>query len=137
MSELVERYLSFRGRLARLPFFVRELSLNITAAVISFASIPLFANGSRVLWWAGLLVLLASLALLAVGTISLIVRRLHDLNLSGYHAIWFAAVEVCWVAVTYGPPEAILLGLPLGAIYFWLALWPGTRGVNRFGEVPD
>jgi uncharacterized membrane protein YhaH (DUF805 family) len=51
MSELLERYLSFRGRLARLPFFLRELSLNITAAVITFASIPLFASGSRLLWW--------------------------------------------------------------------------------------
>jgi uncharacterized membrane protein YhaH (DUF805 family) len=95
MSELLERYLSFRGRLARLPFFLCELSLNITAAVITFASISLFASGSRLLWWADLFVLLASLALLAAGTVSLIVRRFHDLNLPGYHAIWFAEVEVC------------------------------------------
>jgi uncharacterized membrane protein YhaH (DUF805 family) len=81
--------------------------------------------------------LLASLLLLAVGNVSLIVRRFHDLDLSGYHAIWFAAVEVCWVAITYGSPEAMLFGLPLGVIYFWLALWPGTRGANRFGDVPQ
>jgi hypothetical protein len=41
------------------------------------------------------------------------------------------------VAITYGPPEAMLLGLPHGAIYFWLVLWPGTRDANRFGDVPE
>jgi uncharacterized membrane protein YhaH (DUF805 family) len=39
------------------------------------------------------------------------------------------------VAITYGPPEAMLLGLPHGAIYF--LLWPGTRDANRFGDVPE
>jgi len=138
MSERLDRYLSFRGRLAPLPFFLRELSPNITAAVITFASIPLFASGSRVLRWAGLFVPLASLVLLAMGTISLIVRRFHDLNLSGYHAIWFAAVEVTWVAITYGPPEAILLAarsnLFLAGTVAWYArrqsVW-GCAGVSE------
>jgi uncharacterized membrane protein YhaH (DUF805 family) len=137
MTDLLERYLSFHGRVARLPFFIRALYLNIAAAVITFASIPLFMNGGRVLWWAGLVVLLASLLLLFAGTVSLIVRRLHDLNLSGYHVIWAGAAEACWVVLTYGPPKGILYGLPVGAISFWLTFWPGTKSANRFGAVPE
>ena len=135
MAKFVERYLSFEGRLARLPFFARSIYLGVVAAALSMVSIPLFSQGGA-WWWIGILDVIAALALLGVGAASLIVRRLHDLGFSGYHAIWVGAAEAGWSALSYGPPWAMLLGLPFAAIGLWLTFCPGARMANRFGEAP-
>ena len=136
MARFLQRYLSFEGRLARLPFFIRGIYLGIAAAVFFLVSIPLFINGG-IWWWLGILAVIAWLALLGVGTVSLMVRRLHDLGLSGYHAIWVAAAQGIWAFLANAPPKAMLLGLPLAAICFWVTFWPGNKDANRFGAVPD
>jgi uncharacterized membrane protein YhaH (DUF805 family) len=134
MSDLLQRYFSFDGRLARVPFFVRDVYLGIVGLVAFFATIPLFSNGSRGLWWTAAAVNAVVLTAVAVSTTSLIVRRLHDLGLSGYHAIWVGAAELGWTILSYGPDYAILLGLPLLGIGLWLLLYPGNPGENRFGS---
>jgi uncharacterized membrane protein YhaH (DUF805 family) len=133
MTSQLEHYFSFHGRLARLPFFVRDIYLGIVGGLLFFASIPLFSNGSSVLWWAAVVVLVVATVVLGVGSVSLIVRRLHDLGLSGYHAVWVGAAELGWMVLSYGPNYALLLGLPLLAISLWLLLYPGNAGANRFG----
>jgi uncharacterized membrane protein YhaH (DUF805 family) len=133
MTRLVERYLSFDGRLARLPFFIRSIYLGIATAAVAVMAVPLFAAGG-IWWWLGLLDVIACLAFFALSSVSLIVRRLHDLDLSGYHAIWVGAAEAGWGVLSNGPPRVMFLGLPLGAIGFWLLFWPGNRGSNRFGD---
>src|SRR5258708_5074217 len=75
MTPLLARDFSFHGRLPRLPFFIRSVYIGIAATVLFVASIPLFANGSRVLWWAGIAEVILSIAVLGVSTVSLIVRR--------------------------------------------------------------
>jgi uncharacterized membrane protein YhaH (DUF805 family) len=130
---LLQRYLSFDGRLARLPFFIRGVYLSIAVIVVFVVAIPLFAAGG-IWWWLGMLAVVAALVLEGVGEASLIVRRLHDLGLSGYHAIWVGAAEAGWLVLSYGPPRVIFLGLPLAAICLWLLFWPGNRDANRFGE---
>jgi uncharacterized membrane protein YhaH (DUF805 family) len=127
MTKLRNRYFSFNGRLARLPSFARSFSLSVAAGVIFFASIPLFSNGARLWWWMGLVVVIASGAVLAVGLASLIVRRLHDLGMSGYNAIWVAVADVGGSVLSYAPPKVLLLALPLFAINFWLTFWPGNK----------
>jgi len=136
MTRLLERYFSFSGRIARLPFFIRCLYLNIAMAVLLFASIPLLANGSRLWWWAGVAELIASTAVFSVGIASLFVRRLHDLGFSGYHATWVVAADILSTALSYGPDYVLLLALPLFAINLWIGFWPGNRDANRFGEAP-
>jgi uncharacterized membrane protein YhaH (DUF805 family) len=137
MSAIIERYFSFHGRLARLPFFIRSIYLSIASTVLMIASIPLFANGSRILWWAGLVVVIAAIAVPALGEISLTVRRLHDLGLSGYHAIWVAAADAAGTILSYDNSDlALYVSLPLLAIGLWLLFWPGQAGANRFGETP-
>jgi uncharacterized membrane protein YhaH (DUF805 family) len=136
MTTFLDRYFSFHGRLARLPFFIRDIYLGIAGFVLLVASIPLFSNGGRVWWWVGFVEVIASIALFGVGAVSLIVRRLHDLGFSGYHAIWVGAAEAGWTVLSYGPPASILLGLPLAAIGLWLTFWPGNAGANRFGDCP-
>jgi len=137
MSTILDRYFSFHGRLARLPFFIRGIYLSIVVTVFLVASIPLFANGSRILWWAGLAVLIVGIAIAVVSEISLTVRRLHDLGLSGYHAIWVGAADVVGTILSYSNEDlAVYLSLPLLAIGLWLLFWPGQAAANRFGEAP-
>jgi uncharacterized membrane protein YhaH (DUF805 family) len=135
MANIVGHYLSFEGRLARLPFFSRGVFLGVIAAALAMASIPLFAR-EGLGWWFGISVVIASLVLLFVGGFSLTTRRLHDMGLSGYHAIWVSAAQAAWAPLSYGPPEVMLAGLPLAAVGVWLLFWPGNRGPNRFGERP-
>jgi uncharacterized membrane protein YhaH (DUF805 family) len=136
MTAVLERYFAFHGRLARLPFFIRNLYLGLAASVLFIISIPLFANGG-LWWWLGIFYVIASLACLGVGIVALLVRRLHDLGLSGYHAIWVAAAQNIWAFLANAPPKVMLLGLPLAAICFWVTFWPGNKEANRFGPVPD
>jgi len=136
MTDLLERYFSFRGRLARLPFFIRCIYVNIAAMIPLVVGLALFTNGGRLWWWAGFAAVLISFAMLGVGLASAFVRRLHDLGLSGYHAIWIGAAEAVWTALTNAPLHAVLMGLPLFAIDLWLTFWPGNAGANRFGDAP-
>jgi uncharacterized membrane protein YhaH (DUF805 family) len=94
MSTVLDHYFSFHGRLARLPFFIRGIYLVIAAVVLFFVSVALFANGGRLWWWLGLIEVIVCLSVLGVGSVSLIVRRLHDLGFSGYHVIWVGAAEL-------------------------------------------
>jgi len=131
MARIVERYFSYEGRLARLPFFARGFYLSVVAGARSMVSIPFFSQGG-LLWYAGILIVVASMALLVVGLVSLIVRRLHDLGLSGYHAIWVGAAQAAWTPLSYAPPKVMLAGLPLAAVSIWLTFWPGNKRPNRF-----
>ena len=99
-------------------------------------SISLFINGG-LWWWLGVLVVTGWGVLLCVGNASLIVRRLHDLGWSGYHIIWVGAAEVGSLALSYGSPKFVLLGLPLSAVGIWLLFWPGNAEANRFGAAPQ
>jgi uncharacterized membrane protein YhaH (DUF805 family) len=136
MTRLLDRYLSFYGRLARLPFFLRQVYLTIAAAVLFALSISLLINGG-LWWWLGILAFAGWAVLLCAGNASLIVRRLHDLGWSGYHIIWVGAAEIGSLALSYGSPKFVLLGLPLSAVSLWLLFWPGNAKANRFGAVPE
>jgi uncharacterized membrane protein YhaH (DUF805 family) len=104
MANIVGRYFSFEGRLARLPFFGRGFYLGVIAVALAMVSIPFFSR-EGLWWWFSIPIVIASLVLLAVGSFSLTIRRLHDLGLSGYHAIWVGAAQAVWAPLSYGPPE--------------------------------
>jgi uncharacterized membrane protein YhaH (DUF805 family) len=89
---------------------------------------------SRAPWWAGLAIIIAAIAAMAVGAASPIVRRLHDLGLSGYHAIWIGAAELASTVLSFGPNHIVMLGLPLTAIQRRLLFYPGNAAPNRFGS---
>jgi uncharacterized membrane protein YhaH (DUF805 family) len=130
MTNIVERYLSFEGRLARLPFFGRGIFLGVVAAAIGMASIPLFSRDG-LWWWFGILVVAAALVLLFVGGVSLTIRRSGIVGLSrdlGYSRTGALGPPFLRAARSHAP------GLPLAAVGLWLLFWPGNRGPNRFGE---
>jgi uncharacterized membrane protein YhaH (DUF805 family) len=135
MNGIFEKYFSFQGRLGRLPYFVREVKLGIVFTVIFALSIPAFSNGNGILWGIGLLLVVVAGAIYLGGVASLIVRRLHDLGLPGYHAIWVAIALLLSNAATYSHNlSVVLLNLPFIAVGLWILFWPGQRGANRFGE---
>lgn len=133
MQKFLERYFSFHGRLARARFYIRCTYLSMIVLILFVASIPLFSSGYMILWWAGLCVVAAAGATLILGTASLIVRRLHDIGLSGYHAIWVGAAEFAWTFLAWAPDRIVFFALPLFGICAWLIFWPGKAGKNRFG----
>jgi uncharacterized membrane protein YhaH (DUF805 family) len=135
VNGLFEKYFSFQGRLARLPYFSRGFQVGIAAAVVFILSTAAFINGNGILWGIGLLQVVVAGAIFLGGFASLAVRRLHDLGLPGYHVIWVAiALLLSNVAYYSHNYHAILLNLPFVAVGLWIQLWPGQRGPNRFGE---
>lgn len=110
------RAFDYRGRSSRAEFWWFYL-FNWLVVVIGYAAIAVFDMIYRN---AGFLVFLAVLGWLAVAfvlTLSLAVRRLHDMDRSG----WF-------IALAFIP--VVNLGLLI-----WLA-FPGTSTANRFGPPP-
>ncbi len=112
----------FRGRIGRLAFMLRGailvISLMTLATILGFLSVRL-GTDRRALWWVVQIIgWVAVLGVYWVGFVSLTVRRLHDLNLSGSYAL------VCFIPVAGAAFSAYLL------------FKPGKRGSNRYGSVP-
>ena len=131
----------FSGRLPRLRYFL----LSLIPAIVAFATGIFLAMNAG----AGLAVFseprLAACAVILVLAwivgLSLTVRRLHDLNLSGW---WILAIWIVPSALEAGAVQGLnnpQLGSTLSSaaallIGLWLCLAPGTRGANRFGPDP-
>ena len=95
-------FFSFTGRLGRLGFLLRGMALGITAGVLLIVGFTLFVHGA--LWWLGLVIAVIALAVPVIGYASLVVRWLHDMNFSGYHAIW-GARATAWDARPCGADQ--------------------------------
>jgi uncharacterized membrane protein YhaH (DUF805 family) len=134
VRSLLLDYFAFDGRLARIPFVKRYFYLNIGFTILFVSSIPLFSNGSAVLWWLGILELVIVTGIFSIGTVSVIVRRLHDLDLSGLHALWVGAALIGAIVLSYQSDFLLFLCLLPFAIWLWLLFCPGTEASNRFGE---
>lgn len=107
------------GRLNRKRYLIYMIlfALAMTAAKISTTAMATLLTGDPT----GGLVMAITLVLVVIagtGNIMLIIRRLHDMNKSGYFAL------VVFVPV-------------IGAIFsIWLFFAPGTIGYNQYGADP-
>jgi len=114
------------------------MALGITAGVLLIVGFTLFVHGA--LWRLGLVIAVIALAVLVVGYASLVVRRLHDMNFSGYHAIWVVPVQQLGTLVPAAltsegvDTPVFTLVTVIGAT---LLLWPGSKDENRFGYRPN
>ena len=104
-------FFSFEGRLNRKPYIFGNLTIGIISYVIKL----MFGNSSGIL--TSMLGAIVGLAVI-IGGVSLVVKRLHDLDKSGLFAL--------------------LMLIPIVDFFFglYLLLAKGTDGVNRFGEDP-
>ena len=114
------------------------MALGIVSGVLFVVGASLFLGS---VWWLGIPIATVALTVLAVGYASLVVRRLHDMNFSSYHAIWVVPLQLLGAFVPaaltsdgvdtsrYDDATFTLVAV-IGAV---LLLWPGSKGENRFG----
>lgn len=103
--------LSFEGRLNRQPYIIGYLIISFISAILTYLTKD--STSTLITIFVGIIGILMSITML-----SLIVRRLHDLDKSG----WFALILLI-------PFVGFLF-----SIYLWLA--KGTDGPNQYGADP-
>jgi len=135
---VLQALFALEGRLGRLAYFGYSLLLGLVLAVLAFLLLLPVHNPQN-----NVNALIAVFAVVGViGTwcsISLGVKRLHDLNLSGWHYAWMALVPAAMEAVGKVTNElaiSAVAGLISLLIGLYLLFWPGTDGPNDFGEAP-
>ncbi len=103
--------ISFEGRLNRQPYIIGYLIISFISAILTYLTKD--STSILISIFVGIIGIMISIA-----TLSLIVRRLHDLNKSG----WFA----------------LILLIPFVNFLFSLYLWleKGTDGPNQYGADP-
>jgi uncharacterized membrane protein YhaH (DUF805 family) len=115
---------SFRGRLGRLAHFLQSIAIMgvLLAALAGITATLLITEelvGGEGLFLLGVAAMGVVYAVAAVLLVFVSIKRLHDLDLSG----WFYLVML------------IPLASFLFALYMLFA--PGTNGPNRYGPVPS
>jgi uncharacterized membrane protein YhaH (DUF805 family) len=154
-----ERYLAIRGRIGRGHYLVYALSLVALWFLAEFIYQLLLEGGEALYavltggrdFWVSEVALVFGLVLASmlwavavvaiVGQLTLTVRRLHDLNLSGW---WVAPYSVCvTIANRAGrnyegtgqeePVPLLIFQLVVGLLVILAFAIPGSRGENRFG----
>ncbi|MBQ7706087.1 MAG: DUF805 domain-containing protein, partial [Selenomonadaceae bacterium] len=116
-----ENFFNWKGRLNRKAYFVRAFPLGLILLIVLQVLLELdkipyqqLSSGTEFLIW----LLLASIFPLSTSIYMNAIRRLHDLNKSG----WF--ILLAWV-----PIVNFIFGL-------FLMFKKGTSGPNRFGADP-
>ena len=130
---------SFSGRLGRLAYLGLSILCNIVWGILIALGLKAGSVGhldhDLILTTVGLLLAILGVIMLQWSVLSLTVRRLNDLDLSGVHASWvlFGPSLLAIVASKSASGllfVAALLGLGIG---LWLIFAPGTDGRNSFG----
>lgn len=125
------RWASFKGRARRVEYFYFMffafslwLSLAFGAALMVGAENVDTNQGRKFMQYGALL----GAGLFVMPMISLVVRRLHDIGLSGWHFI-----TACTIQYTL---DSFELELYKAFIPLILLFWPGSRGENPYGPDP-
>lgn len=121
MSKLINYFFEAKGRLGRMEFFIRQCALGGVAIGLSLLVFVMEYGVSSMkalyLYSAVSAIGVISVVIMVYASFCLMVRRLHDMDLSG----WF-------ILLFFIPYLGILLQLPLFFI-------PGTKGKNDFGQM--
>lgn len=113
--KLSEGYFTDQGRMGRLEYIKRLMV--VFGAIIVLAGMALGFEEYNELIYVGSLIALFLVP--RVMLIFLYIRRLHDLNLSGWLILPLAIFML-----------DLLLLMPI------LTIWPGTKGPNNYGPPP-
>ena len=110
-ESVVDMFFRHDGRLNRKPYIFRSLALCVVQLILNLVA---FVSESSVFALVSIVCMIA----IVVASIKLMIRRLHDLDKTG----WFSIL-------TFVPFVNIIFG-----IYLWVV--KGTDGGNRFGPDP-
>jgi uncharacterized membrane protein YhaH (DUF805 family) len=125
---------TWNGRANRKEYWLFML-VTMSVAML-FLGVAIHLERFAVLWGYGIWIVLCLLPSLAVT-----IRRLHDINLSGWWVLIFfafsAVLEILW-HVTKWDMWLVTNIVAVVSNVAWLAamLWKGNKGDNRFGPPP-
>ena len=133
------KYLSFSGRLNRLAYFLRALGVSIIGFIIIIALAYLGGIGGPVLLIPAAVVIVIVVVFMVVIGISLAVRRLHDMNLSGLYYIGYLLLNAVAGGLYKANPQStlsIVVNMAVLVVSLLILFWPGTKGPNNYGPDP-
>lgn len=112
----------FQGRLGRVPFVIRFILTFVGAMLCGLIYNSIFSTYvTPDMFFVAVFCLLVLFALI-VYWFSIVIRRLHDINASGFYSIPLMVVQSLGIIGFVG----III----------LACIPGTKGANKYGEQP-
>lgn len=134
------------GRLNRLRYFGYGFLANLIFTVIVFGLFMAVMGGGMNMDFTSLgsafLIVIPLYLVLFWVAICLMVKRLHDLNQSGWWilALFGYAFGSGFISGMLGvdndPISSLAISLPSIAFALWLLFWPGTSGDNQYGPDP-
>ena len=135
---MLEAWFIWSGRIGRLAYFGYSILLGVILCVVGLVLLlPTrnSPNGETVT--IVVVILLGAIALYA--GFCLAVKRLHDLDLSGWHYAWMILVPSLFNGI--GSAAHMLAFSIVGSVFsmgvgVYLLFWPGTDGTNNFGYKP-
>jgi uncharacterized membrane protein YhaH (DUF805 family) len=131
-NPLMRELFTYRGRIGRLTYFWRYTAIVlviILAVVVTFV----LARTSGI--FAALLLLVPVGGLACVAQTMLVIRRLHDLDFSGWWCLALFSVNGVGGRMLHSPDYAVIVSGAVIGLAPSLLLWfkRGTEGPNRFG----
>ena len=134
LDTITKKYFKSNVRASRKEYFSFILFSTLLSEVAGFIFI---INDQKMNWFIGLLIFISILFTLYsfIPSITLTIRRLHDLNLSGYWSFMIIPILCCLTIDKY--KNIPLIGGVI-LIFFILSLIfkKGTPKANKYGEPP-
>ena len=141
---MIEAYFILSGRMRRFKFLVYSILLWIVAPLLGLLGVPAIDNARY-----PVMAKVAVVTLLGLFWIwsccALVVKRLHDLERSGWHCVWMVLVP----ALLFGGLTIEINGSPVTGVRFayaagivpilamlYLLLARGSDGPNKYGYPP-
>lgn len=132
------------GRLNRLRYFGYGLLSNLIFTLIIVAVFAVGVGGAAAFdvgALGGLLLLVVPLyCVLFWVAICLMIKRLHDMNQSGWWVLFLFGLAFVGGFVSGISPEmqsfSLIFNIPVIGFVLWLLFWPGTAGDNQYGPDP-
>lgn len=143
---MLEGYLMLSGRIRRWRFFVYGLALYIIAPVLILLAIPAIDN-ARYPRAATFIVVVVLVVSWYWANMALVVKRLHDLNKTGWHYVWmFLVPGLLSGGLSFELSRrsdghwSVGYGLVVGIVPFLASLYltfaRGSDGPNDYGYPP-
>jgi uncharacterized membrane protein YhaH (DUF805 family) len=132
---ITKKYFQLKGRASRKEF----LLLFICKGLLEFALyISSFVLKAKTFWLA--IVISPILVFLYIPSFTVIIRRLHDMNCSGWWLLLFLVTFFVIFMTTFilqiNTSEVYIIDICLGVLSLIIMSFKGSAGANKYGEPP-
>jgi uncharacterized membrane protein YhaH (DUF805 family) len=133
--KLMDTFTSFNGRISRSDFFVHLCSAYLFSGALMGLGIALLSSGTAIAFLYGILIIALAVMAAIWSTAALLIRRMHDLNLSAGHAACVYGVDlIAFALAAYNPSIGVVVIVFVVGTSIWFLSKSGTPGRNRFGS---